>query len=100
MKLTLYEHLYLIVKYRLREVFYHTLVSCQVEFFIIFSTQIFKTPLEVLKKTRRYLLSRFHNYHRLQALSFRIRDGNGRFHLDMVAGRLPIQFSPNRQFPF
>lgn len=68
--------------------------------FYLFSTQIFKTPLEVLKKTRRYLLSRFHNYHRLQALSFRIRDGNGRFHLDMVAGRLPTQFSPNRQFPF
>ena len=34
MKLTLYEHLYLIVKYRLRGVFYHTLVSCQVDFFI------------------------------------------------------------------
>ena len=39
-----------------------------------------------LKITRRDLLSRFHNYHRLQALSFRIRDGNARFHLDMVAG--------------
>ena len=38
------------------------------------------------KITRRYLLSRFHNYHRLQALSFRIRDGNARFHLDIVAG--------------
>ena len=36
MKLTLYEHLYLIVKYRLREVFYHTLVSCQVEIFYYF----------------------------------------------------------------
>lgn len=36
MKLTLYEHLYLIVKYRLREVFYHTLVSCQVDFLFIF----------------------------------------------------------------
>lgn len=68
--------------------------------FYLFSTQIFKTPLEVLKKTRRYLLSRFHNYHRLQALSFRIRDGNGRFHLDMVAGRLPLKFSPQKQFPF
>ena len=36
MKLTLYEHLYLIVKYRLREVFYHTLVNCQVKNFIYF----------------------------------------------------------------
>ena len=45
---------------------------------------------ELLEKiTRRYLLSRFHNYHRLQALSIRIRDGNARFHLDMVAGRTP-----------
>ena len=46
-----------------------------------------------LKKTRRYLLSRFHNYHRLQALSFRIRDGNARFRLDIVAGKTPSNLS-------
>ena len=42
--------------------------------------------LAVLKLTRRYRLSRFHNYHRHQALIIRIRDGNARFHLDIVAG--------------
>ena len=36
---------------------------------------------------RRYLLSHFQDYHRLEKLNCRVRDGNGCFLLDMVAGR-------------
>ena len=38
MKLTLYEHLYLIVKYRLRVTFYHIPVICQVKNFYFFDS--------------------------------------------------------------
>lgn len=74
----------------------YTLPDCQIS--LSLATQFFQLSFGRRKKiTRRYLLSRFHNYHRLQALSIRIRDGNARFHLDMVAGSsTEVLFKPQK----